>query len=161
MLWASDVLHGESQAGHEPFDGLKQKYINGGQNAGAKVHIAGVAGGKLVGDAQLKPWEWPSGQTGNQRVEAQFEEDRTQLNEGMIFKQAGYITLSNPYDPTKGVITGVKPTTLVEDWIAEKQSELEDDDAGVTVGNLLGQVFAGNVKGPAARSWIFSLLCDK
>ena len=49
----------------------------------------------------------------------------------------------------------------LDKYIDEKGAEMEDDGAGAFVGNLLGQVYAGNVKSNDARQQIFDRLCDK
>jgi len=161
MGWAKFVIHPNSQAGVETFDGFRQMYTDGGQNAGALVHIAGVAGAKLVGGARLyDPLSSDPYETGDQRARKQYVEDVAQLREGITYRDAGYKTLANPYNPNVSVIRGYLPTHLVEDYIKEKQAEIADDEAGVQVGNMLGQFYAGNNSRSDTRAWIFNLLCD-
>ena len=157
-LWARDDLHPRSQAGKLGFDRFKNQYIAGGQNGGALVHIAGVAGVTLVGDFLT---HIVAGQTGYQAARAQYEEDSSQLQQGLDLRAAGYKTLADRLDPKKSMIHGYDPSRSVDDYINEKQAEREDDAAGAWVGGVLGQVYAGKVKSDDAREQIFNRLCDK
>jgi len=120
-----------------------------------------VAGAKLVGNAMLHdPFSSIPDETGNQRARRQYVEDVAQLRDAITLRDSGWKTLADPYTPEKSVIKGYKATHLVEELVKEKQAEIADDEAGEKVGNLLGQVYAGNVDRNKARGWIFDLLCD-
>ena len=59
------------------------------------------------------------------------------------------------------MIEGYDPRRSVDNYIAEKRAEVADDNAAVKIGDLLGQVYAGNVKSSDAHRWIFNLWCDR
>jgi hypothetical protein len=136
----------------------------GGQNLYAPVHIAGVAGGTLIGDNPLNPSPFgeqtgPGGSTtGTEMVKAQFAEDNAQLQWGLSRQKMGFTTTGIGGQP----IPGYARNTLLTNFIAEKRAELEDDAAGVEVGRTLGQLLNNkNYNSRDARNEIFGLLCDR
>ena len=161
MFWAKYTLHPRSDADKEPFDGFRTMYTAGGQNAGALVHIAGIAGAKLLGDARLgDPFSNDPYETGNQIARRQYVEDMAQYREAKAYQDMGWKTLESPYNPGKSVIPGYKFDHEVDELVKEKQAEIEADLVGEKVGNLLGQLYARNNSAAETRKWIFDLLCD-
>ena len=163
--WADGAL--KKQAKNNPSvvpSGFKAKYVDGGQNLFAPVHIAGVAGGTLIGDNPLNPTPFgrqtgPGGSTtGTEMVKVQFAEDNAQLQWGLSRQKMGFTTTGIGGQP----IPGYAHNTLLTDFIAEKHAELEDDGAGVIVGRTLERMLNDrNFNRADARREIFGLLCDR
>ena len=165
--WAGDTLAPQLLGRDYAPTGFQQKYIQGGQNWGVMVHVAGVAGGTLIGDNILDPRPWPFGgrkgphgeTTGSAMVAGQFEEDRNQRNTGLIRQAFGLKTTGG--SKILADIEGYRPDYPLDKFIAEKNAELWDDGAGVSVGRTLEKVFAGQKSPKQARSEIFHLLCQR
>jgi hypothetical protein len=143
--------------------GFKPELVQGGQNLFAGVHIAGVAGGTLIGDNALNPYPYgqktgPYGsKTGTEMVKAQFGEDNAQLQWGLSRQKMGFTTTGAGGQP----IPGYDPNHSLADFIAEKHAELYDDGAGVNVGRILEKMWNDrNFSRSNARREIFNLLCD-
>lgn len=97
--------------------------------------------------------EFRGSKTGTEMVNAQFTEDRDQLRVGQWRQKMGY--------STTGPIPGYEPNHSLADFLAEKQAEINDDEAGVKVGNILEKLWNNNNFGRNdARREIFNLLCD-
>jgi RHS repeat-associated protein len=110
--------------------GFKQKYIDH-QGGYAYAHIQGMAGAYLIGGEPLLPG---GTQTGLDRAQQQWDEDITQHADALVHHQP--------------------------DLIAEKISELNDDQAGLDVGAILGNYIDGKTSRENARDQIFKMLCD-
>ena len=110
--------------------GFEQKYIDH-QGGYAYAHIQGMAGAYLIGGEPLLPG---GTQTGLDRAQQQWDEDITQHADALVHHQP--------------------------DLIAEKISELNDDQAGLDVGAILGNYIDGKTSRENARDQIFKMLCD-
>ena len=150
--WAQNTLAPLAQKNKLGFSGFKEKYIAGGQNGWALVHVAGVAGVTLVGNNRVDPSGLFYGnQTGYQRAQAQLDEDTSQLNAGLARQAAGHTTIDYVGDPKYSL----------DKYIAEKHAERWGTGAGATVGQILAQVQGGSKSKDTARGEIFNLLCDR
>jgi hypothetical protein len=143
-LWARDELAPKAAKGELGFFGFQEKYVDGGQNGWALVHIAGVAGVTLVGNERLMPFIGT--ETGYQRAYAQYNEDNYQLLKGLELKAKGHTTIN--YDGN--------PNYPLDKYIAEKHAEKWDDGAGSLVGHILAK---GHLNWNDAKSQIMNLLC--
>lgn len=119
--WADKALAPQARNNNNVVpSGFKAKYVAGGQNLFASVHIAGVAGGTLIGDNPLNPT--PFGQqtglggsrTGSEMVKAQFTEDNGQLQLGLARQKMGFTTTGIGGKP----IPGYDPKRPLADFIA-------------------------------------------
>jgi hypothetical protein len=153
-LLARDTLAPQAKKGTLGFDGFQQKYIAGGQNGFALVHIAGVAGVTLVGHDKIMPFI--SNETGYDRANAQLKEDTDQLNIGLEAQRRGFTTTGQD-----GRIHGYSPNHPLQQYIDEKHAEREDDGAGTFVGHILEGVRNHDITADEARRQIFSRLCDR
>lgn len=126
-----------AQANKLAYDGFKENLIAGGQNGWAMVHIAGIAGAYLAGASSV--------------IDKQFREDKAQLKIGLDFKAVGRTTINY----------GGTDNYSLDKYIAEKRAELEDDRAGINVGELLYDKVKGRATYSLVRTKIFNRLCDK
>ena len=113
-----------------PVTGFKQKYINH-QNGFAMAHIQGMAGAFLIGKNPLIPG---GSKTGDDRAQDQLTEDHNQLSTAIAQQDHARI--------------------------AEGYAELNDDYAGLQVGDILGKYIDGTKSRQDAHKEIFNLLCD-
>jgi YD repeat-containing protein len=149
-LRAWGTLRERALAGTLGVDGFQERYIAGGQNGFALVHVAGVAGVTLIGNSYLNPLK-PSMGTGYERANAQLREDSDQLEEGLRLQRAGRTTIDYSGNPSYPL----------NRYIAEKHAERWGTGAGATVGNILRDTFIGRRRKQDARNDIFNLLCDR
>ena len=153
-LWARDDLAPAARQGRLGFDGFQQRYIAGGQNGFALVHIAGVAGVTLVGNDRLDPRPWRNSPTGYQEAQRQYDEDTADLELGLAAQRHGFTTTG------EAGIRGYLPGHPLERYIAEKHAEREDDGAGAIVGHTLARVRYNTLRTAQARDELLSLLCQ-
>jgi len=131
-------------------DGFQQRYIAGGQDGFAQVHIVGVAAATLIGNDKVTPWE---PETGFQRAQRQFDEDTQQLNLGLEAQRQGFTTTG------QAGIRGYRPEHPIQQYIDEKHAEREDDGAGTFAGHTIAAIRAGRITAEEARQSIFERLC--
>lgn len=143
-LWARDELAPRATKGELGFFGFQQKYIDGGQNGFALVHIAGMAGVTMIGHETLVPFIGT--ETGYQRSYGQYNEDNRQLLKGLERKAQGHTTIDYAGNPNYPL----------DKYIAEKHAEKWDDGAGMLVGHILAK---GHHNWNEAKSKMMDLLC--
>ena len=163
-IWAGGSLKAavEKNMGNVP-SGFQDKYLTGGQNGMAMVHIAGMAGVTLIGDNPLDPVFGTHGPgnayTGTDEVKAQFREDSGQLTNGLYRQRQGFKT-TGADGPKKYAIEGYPPDYPLDKYVAEKDAELWDDGAGVSAGRILERLSNDkNYTQSQARSALSDLLC--
>jgi hypothetical protein len=149
-IWAEKTLY--PQRNSLGVSGFKEKYISGGQNGGAMVHIAGVAGATLIGDARVDPTGVFRGNiTGYQLAQAQFDQDTRQLSESQALWDSGvrFTTYDN------------QANYPVDRLIQERHAERWGTGAGSIVGAILTKAHEKEISIDDARTQIFNLLCDR
>jgi hypothetical protein len=149
-LRATEGVAEAARLGRLRMGGFQPRYIAGGQDGWAIVHILGVAGATLIGNDRVNPLE---PETGFQRAQAQFAEDTQQLNLGLAAQQQGFTTTGQANIP------GYLPNHPLQRFIDEKHAEREDDGAGVFAGHTIADVRAGRITVNDARQRIFDRLC--
>ena len=94
----------------------------------AMVHIAGVAGGTLIGDNTLDPIWGTTGPgnstTGTQMVAAQFAQDKAQLEMGLVRMRAGLPSTSTKWPDRYPPIEGYPPGYPLKKYVDEKHAEI-------------------------------------
>jgi RHS repeat-associated protein len=149
--WAKYTLSRQATAGELGFRGFREQYTDGGQNGFALVHIAGVAGATLIGDARVDPTGLSDAGslTGYQLAQRQFDEDTAQLNRGLDLQRSGQTTIN---------YAGRSDYPL--DWyIREKHAERLDDGAGTRAGHILAALNNKQISRADARNRLFADLC--
>jgi hypothetical protein len=134
-LKARYILAPAARANTLRYDGFKEELTAGGQGGWALVHIAGIAGFFLAGASNV--------------IKKQLKEDNDQLKIGLDFKAVGRTTIS--YGGTNDF--------SLDRYIVEKRAEIEDDRAGVSVGELLYDKVRGTATYIGVGAKIFDRLC--